>query len=226
MIGILVGGKGSRIKDFKKIPKPLIKIKNREILKWIINIYTKNKLKKFILLCRSDNLEYFRKFKKKYNKIEIEIIDTGLNSETGKRISYLKKFINNDKFFYLTYGDALADFNSNSCLKKFKNFQILLNIYKKKLDYGMISTFKNVVQNFEEKQEQNINAGFYIIKKEILDYINYKNISFEKEVLPKFVKKKLVTFNIVKKWHPMDNKSNYYSIENWVYKNFKKFDFD
>ena len=90
----------------------------------------------------------------------------------------------------------------------------------------MISTFKNVVQNFEEKQEQNNNAGFYIIKKEILDYINYKNISFEKEVLPKFVKKKLVTFNIVKKWHPMDNKSNYYSIENWVYKNFKKFDFD
>ena len=226
MIGILVGGKGPRIKDFKKIPKPLIKIKNREILKWIINIYTKNKLKKFILLCRSDNLEYFKKFKKKYKNIDIEIVDTGVNSETGKRISYLKKFINNDEFFYLTYGDTLADFDSNSSLRKFKNFQILLNIYKKRLDYGTIYTHQKKIQYFKEKQEQNINAGFYIIKRDILDYINYKNISFETDVLPKYVKKKLVTFNVVKKWHPMDNKSNYYSIKNWVYKNFKKFDFD
>ena len=128
MIGILVGGKGTRIKNFNKIPKPLIKIKNKEILKWIINIYLKNKLKNFVLLCRSDNIKSFIKFKKKYSHLNIEVVDTGLNSKTGKRISFLKKFLSNEKFFYLTYGDSLANFNSKASLKKLKNFKIILNL--------------------------------------------------------------------------------------------------
>ena len=72
---------------------------------------------------------------------------------------------------------------------------------------------------------QNINAGFYIIKNEVLDYINNKNISFEYDVLPKFVKRKLVTYNTLNKWNPMDTKYDFYSINDWVSKNFKKYDF-
>lgn len=227
MIGILVGGKGTRIRDFKTTPKPLIKINNREILKWIINIYTKNNLNQFILLCRSDNIELFKQFKKKYKKINIRVVDTGLNSETGKRISYLKNFIGNEKFFFLTYGDSLGNFNAKSSIRKLKKSKILLNIYQKKSEFGELIVKNQKVFKFNEKKNiQNINAGFYIIKKEVLDIIGSKNISFEKNVIPNMVKKKLVSFNLISKWHPMDNKVQYISIRDWVLKNFKYYDFN
>ena len=72
---ILVGGKGTRMRSYSSIPKPLIKINHKEILKWIIDIYLKEGVKKFYLLCRSDNKKKFLKFKKKYKKIDINIID-------------------------------------------------------------------------------------------------------------------------------------------------------
>ena len=45
---ILCGGKGLRLRPLtKKLPKPLIKIKNKSILENIINFFKKYKVEKF-----------------------------------------------------------------------------------------------------------------------------------------------------------------------------------
>ena len=46
---ILCGGKGTRLDLKKKIPKSLVKIQNKEILWYIINILKINKFNHFIL---------------------------------------------------------------------------------------------------------------------------------------------------------------------------------
>lgn len=213
IVAILVGGKATRMKNYTPKPKPLIKINKIEILKLILNIYQKNKLSTFYLLCRSDNINQFNQFKKKYKNINITILDTGLNSETGKRINFLKKIVKEEKFC-LTYGDSLANFNLKKSLKMTK--VVTMCIFKKKSSFGNIKIKKKQINEFSEKKKIDyINAGFYIINKEIFSYTN-KNISFEKTIIPKLIKKKMVDFVYVNDWHPMDNKFDYLSIKEWV----------
>ena len=120
---ILVGGKGTRIKKFRNCPKPLIKINKIEILKHIINIYLKNNINDFVLLCREDNISEFIKFKNKNKNLKISIINSKNNSNTGKRISFLKKIVKKNENFCLTYGDSLANFD----YKKTKRLHVKIN---------------------------------------------------------------------------------------------------
>ena len=42
------------------------------------------------------------------------------------------------------------------------------------------------------------------------------NLSLESDILPKLAKKNKIGYNIVDKWHPMDNKDDYYSIQKFL----------
>lgn len=215
---ILVGGMGTRIKKFRKSPKPLIKVNRIEILKHIINIYLKNNVSKFVLLCREDNIKEFFKFKNKNKNLKISIINSKDNSNTGRRISFLKKIIKKNENFCLTYGDSLANFDYKKTLKihlKNKNM-ITLNLYRKKTSYGTIDLKQKKIFNFSEKKKEiNINAGFYIMNEKILKFCK-NNLSLESDILPKLAKKNKIGYNIVDKWHPMDNKDDYYSIQKFL----------
>lgn len=222
---ILVGGKGTRIKEFRNCPKPLIKVNKIEILKHIINIYLNNNINNFVLLCREDNLSEFIKFKNKNANLKISIINSKNSSNTGKRISFLKKIVKKNENFCLTYGDSLANFNYKKTLKiHLKNENMItLNLYKKKTSYGTIELKQKKVLNFsEKKREININAGFYIMNEKILKFCK-KNLSLESDILPKLAKKNKLGYNTVDKWHPMDNKDDYYSIQKFLKKNFINF---
>lgn len=219
---ILVGGYGTRISSFSKQPKPLIKIKkNTEILKLIINIFFKNKIKKIYLLCRDNNQDKFQRFIKKNKLTNVKIINTGINSLTGKRISFLKKYINKNENFCLTYGDSLANFNLKKTFKSHKKYKNLItaNIYKSKSKYGEAIINKNKVIKFEEKRENIfINAGFYILNEKILNKI-IGNVSFESKIIPKICKQKKFGFVFTNKWHPLDTEFDFYSIKKWIEKN-------
>ena len=215
---ILVGGMGTRIKKFRNSPKPLIKVNRIEILKHIIKIYLKNNVSNFILLCREDNIQEFAKFRNKNKNLKISIINSKDNSNTGKRISFLKKIIKKNENFCLTYGDSLANFDYKKTLKihlKNKNM-ITLNLYRKKTSYGTIDLKQKKIFNFSEKKKEiNINAGFYIMNEKILKFCK-NNLSLESDILPKLAKKNKIGYNIVDKWHPMDNKDDYYSIQKFL----------
>ena len=84
---IFCGGFGTRInKDLKKKKlKPLIKINNKEILLRIIEIYKKNGVKDFILL-GGYKINDLKKFSKKVKGANIQVLNTGLKTETGGRL--------------------------------------------------------------------------------------------------------------------------------------------
>ena len=81
---ILAGGKGSRLQEYtNKIPKPLLKLKNKPLIDIIINQYKKYGVEKVIVAAGYKHELLTKHFK---NKKNIQVVNTGLNSLTGLRI--------------------------------------------------------------------------------------------------------------------------------------------
>ena len=110
---ILCGGKGSRLGSLgKKIPKSMIKINGYPIIWYIINILKKNSFNHFILPIgyKGKIIRRFLKSNRYFKKLNIEVIDTGTNTNIAKRIYLIKKRIISKNFLLLN-GDSIFDFN-------------------------------------------------------------------------------------------------------------------
>jgi glucose-1-phosphate cytidylyltransferase len=219
---ILCGGKGTRFNNGKPGPlKPLIKVNGVPILRHIINIYKKNNVHNFILL-GGYKFKELEKFSKKNKDLKITAIFTGVNTNTAGRILSIKKIIK-DENFLLTYGDSLADFSLKPALKLKKENNFVMSVYEYKFMYGLVDTTvrTNEIKDMKEKTTFKINAGFYVLDKDIFNYIKNKTESFEKKVINRVLnsKKKFVT-NVVKNWFPMDNKKDKNKIQEFFDKKF------
>ena len=88
---ILAGGKGTRITEYTKlIPKPMIKIGNKPILKHIIDYYAFFGVKNIIIASgyKQKNIkDYFK------NNISVNVINTGRDTMTGGRLLRIKKYV-------------------------------------------------------------------------------------------------------------------------------------
>lgn len=234
---ILCGGLGTRFsEETDLIPKPMIQIDNRPIIQHIMMIYSKYGYKHFLLSAgyKAEKIkEYFINlendlsknvkidFKQKSNQISkkksdldwvVEIIDTGIKTQTGARIKKLKKFLVNEENFFMTYGDGVANVN----IKKLLNNHIkskkvaTMTIVRPKPRFGNLELGKNnTVKNFKEKNQLSegwINGGFFVLNKKIFDYIDNNNLNiFEKDPLEKLCNdKQLNAFKHEGFWQPMD----------------------
>ena len=229
---ILAGGFGTRIGEHTdNIPKPLIKIGEKPIVWHIMKIfshygyndfvialgYKGDEIKKFFLNLNNyssdlkidlenNNVELINQTKEKWNII---LADTGQNTMTGGRVKKIKKYTNNKRFF-LTYGDGVADINVNKLLNfHIKNKKITtMSTVNFQNNYGVIKEKNNIVTKFVEKPEDTntlINAGFFVCEPEIFKYIKNDKIVFEKDPLEKLSKmNQLVSFRHDGFWHSMD----------------------
>ena len=223
---VLCGGRGTRLGALgKKIPKALVKIQGKEILWYIINSLSKNGFKKIILPLgyKAQKIKDFIKKKFKNKKIKVVCLNTGLNTNIGKRISKALPLIDTKNFILLN-GDAIFDL-------KLKNF--FTNHLKNNIDitflsgvitypYGTIGVRKNLIVDFKRNLEydaikirNSLNytaynfTGISIIKKNTIKenlrlITNSKN--FEQDFYPKIIKKKKVKIiKITGLWHSIDN---------------------
>ena len=212
---ILAGGLGSRISDVKKkIPKCLVKIGGSPVIYHIIKYFQFYGFKNFIICTgfKSKEVdEYFqnKKILKTFKDVKINTVFTGHNSNTGLRIKKIEKHIKD--FFFLTYCDGLTNLNLKKLFNLFlKEKKIgIMTAVNPRSRFGIISIKgkKNVFSFNEKSLIKNlwVNAGFYIFKKEIFDYIPRQNSIFESQILTKLAKKKLlVSFKHKGFWKCMD----------------------
>jgi glucose-1-phosphate cytidylyltransferase len=194
---ILAGGLGTRIsEETDYIPKPMVQIGNKPILWHIINYYSVFGFREFII-CGGYKINFIRNFfKKKMNKSwNIKVINTGKNSNTGKRLRKIKKLVNNT--FCLTYGDGLSNVDLYKLIHFHKKNRstVTLTAVKPIPHFGKIVFKGNKVIKFFEKNQNKenwINGGFFVCEKNVFKYLASKNPIFEKEVLPILAKKKLL----------------------------------
>jgi len=207
---ILAGGKGSRLSEYtKKIPKPMVTIKDIPIIVHIMRIYAKFGYKDFIIAAgfKSKIIKSF--FKKKISDWKIDVVDTGLNSMTGGRVKRLKNLLKGERFF-LTYGDGVANINIKRLLKfHVKNkATATLTAVRPPARFGAIIIKGKKVKMFREKSilDQGwINGGFFVIEPKIFKYLKNDQTVFENYPLTKLGKeKKLYAYKHKSFWYCMD----------------------
>ena len=208
---ILAGGYGTRISEETKIkPKPLIKIGDKPIIWHLMKIYSTFGIKEFII-CLGYKGYMIKKELDKYMKGEnwkIKFIDTGLHTMTGGRIKRIKKYINKDKHFCLSYGDGLSNVNIKKLIKFHldKNKIATLTAVKYKNPKGILSINKiSNVKNIKEKPIEYINGGFFVLSSKIFKYLKNDKSIFEQDCLPVLSKnKQLLAFKHNGFWACMD----------------------
>ena len=159
-----------------------------------------------------------KKFEKKYSskKLKIYALNTGIGSSTSERLLKAQDYLKDN--FFLTYGDSIANFS----VKKFKNYKtdhkFYVSTYEYNVPYGVLHSFKNsnnIKKCYEKNFKISVNAGFYVLNKNIFKFIKSKNSVFEKDVLSKIAKSK--NFKLIKNklsfWMPMDYKQDKNKIE-------------
>jgi glucose-1-phosphate cytidylyltransferase len=231
---ILAGGYGTRISEETSIkPKPMIEIGGKPILWHILKIYSYHGVNDFVICCGYKGYlikEYFANyflhqsdvtFDMSKNKMivhderaepwNVTLVDTGENSMTGGRIKHIKKYVQDDEMFCLTYGDGLSDLNISNAIKFHKDHgkhATLTSVFAPGR-FGMLDIDSDGnVNKFIEKPKgdgSKINGGFFVLSPKVIDLIDSNDCVWEREPLEKLASiGELMAYNHEGFWHPMD----------------------
>lgn len=232
-------------------PKPMVEIGGRPILWHIMKHYAYYGFKEFILtlgykgnMIRNYFINYY-----KYNSdftidlsnngnIEIHngaieddwkvtLVETGDDSMTGYRTKLAGKYIKEDHFM-LTYGDAVSNVNIRQLIsfhKQQDTIGTVTGVYPPSR-FGDLTVNGNKVAKFNEKIKDTkngapINGGYFVFKKEFLEYIpDEPGIDLEKSPVNQLVEKKqLSVYKHKDFWHCMDTFRDYQQLNKMWNKN-------
>lgn len=211
---ILAGGLGTRLaEETDLVPKPMVKIGDEPILVHIMRIFAKFGHKQFIVAMGykqeviqeyfKDNFGHFRN-----EGWEITLVDTGLSTSTGGRLSRVMPLINST--FYMTYGDGLSDINLDLLLKHHQEMNRIATVtaVRPPARFGTIEISNGLVNGFSEKDPQAsgwINGGFFCLDKEVENYLMGDDVSFESDPINRIVSEnQLSAYEHYGWWQPMD----------------------
>lgn len=197
---IFSGGLGTRISEETEIrPKPMVEIGGKPILWHIMKIYSHYGFNDFIICLGYKGYaikEYFMHYymhnsdmtiELGNNKIDVHysnaesfkvtLVDTGLETKTAGRLKRIQSYLGKEDFM-LTYGDGVANIDINSLLNFHKNHGKIATVTAIQPEArfgGMVLSDKNEVVNFKEKPKGDgkwINAGFFVLKPQVFDYLD------------------------------------------------------
>jgi glucose-1-phosphate cytidylyltransferase len=110
-VAILCGGRGTRLQErTHAIPKALVEIGGKPILWHVVRIYAAQGFQRFLLLTGylGEAIEEFVAATEWPEPVQIECMDTGLDTPTGGRICLAADRLDGGAFS-LTYADGVAD---------------------------------------------------------------------------------------------------------------------
>lgn len=240
---ILCGGYGTRIRDVADdLPKPMIPVGGLPILWHIMKYYASWDFNRFVLaLGYRGNVikQFFLNYEAYTNDFtitlgnqaqprfesahpesgwEVTLAETGLASQTGARVSRLKKYLEGEDDFFLTYGDGLGDVDIGRLLAFHRAHGRVLTVTGVQppgrfgeLEYGS----DKFVSGFNEKPQASggrISGGFFVCKRELFNYLDPddEQLVFEREPMRRLVQaRQLMVYEHDGFWHPMDTYRDY-----------------
>lgn len=201
-------------------PKPMVEIGGKPILWHIMKHYAYYGYKDFILaLGYKGNVirNYFFNFYNYNSDVTVDLlnngsiethnsantedwkvtlVETGTDSMTGYRTKLCSKYIK-DENFMLTYGDAVSNVNLDLLVRFHKEMDTIGTVTGvfPPSRFGDLITNENLVTLFKQQlkdtdNQSPINGGYFVFKKEFLDYLDDNpTISLENEPIDRIVSK-------------------------------------
>lgn len=229
---ILAGGIGTRLRPFTlNNPKPLVPINGKPFLEHLIKLLKENGIKEIVILTGylGERIEkYFDNgsnlgIKIKYSNTPF-LNEKGEENESGLRLKNAEGLL--DNFFLLLYCDNYWPLQLSKLTKYFKDHpsDILVTVYSN-LDNStknnMLIDNKGYVIKYDKKRlKKNLNSvdiGFFIVNKKVLDLLPKSNSQFEKNVLPKLIRKRRLSAYLTNhKYYSISDLQRVKIIENFL----------
>ena len=240
---IFAGGLGTRMREETEfVPKPMVQIGGRPVLWHIMKIYASQGIRDFVILTgykseiiknyflnfeainrnfslntKSGQVDYFGSHLDDWN---VTVLDTGLDSQTGLRLSKARELLDSDDTFMCTYGDGLAPVDLKGLLKKHDSSGALgtITVTKPVSRFGVVDLAPDgLVENFREKQagQDFVNMGFMVFQREALDHLGYENEALETGLLNRLALAGGLHAHIHEAfWEPMDTFREFQHLNN------------
>ena len=232
---ILAGGLGTRLSEETTLkPKPMVEIGNKPIIWHIMKILSSHGINDFIICCGykgSSIKEYFENYSLSKGDVHFDLknksikvvsdnhdedwsvlcVETGESTLTGGRIKKIKKYLEPDEPFLLTYGDGVGNINITELVNFHKAHNKLATVtaVNPPSRFGVLSILKNhSVESFSEKPKGGstwINGGFFILHPSVIDFIDSDMTAWEEEPVKKITALgQMSAFKHDGFWQPMD----------------------
>ena len=231
---ILAGGFGTRLSEETAVkPKPMVEIGEKPILWHIMKIYSAHGINEFVICCGYKGYsikEFFANYYLRQADItfdlnnngmdvhhncsepwKVTLVDTGENSMTGGRLKRVEQYLNGETFC-MSYGDGLSNVNIKQLIE-FHNNQKTYATLTAAQPPGRFGAFtlgedQTKIASFREKPQGDgawINSGFFVLEKEVFDYIEGDSTVWEQKPMEKLAHDgQLSAFRHEGFWQPMD----------------------
>lgn len=185
---ILCGGRGTRAyPDTVDVPKPLLTVGAVPIVEHVMAVYRRHGCRRFVLATGYRSEMFSERYAGPGEEAEVVVVDTGLDSDTGRRVSLAAGHCAGTRFF-ATYGDGVGNVDLADLLRFHAEAGALVTVTTVPLpsQYGTLVTDDGGrVVDFREKprlEDHWINAGFFVVEKEAL--ATWAGDNLERDVLP------------------------------------------
>jgi glucose-1-phosphate cytidylyltransferase len=239
---ILCGGQGTRIRDASEVlPKPMLPIGGKPIVWHIMKSYAQHGVREFVLclgykgwlirefflnyramttdvtvtLGRHDALEFHGTHDEEDWKVTLA--ETGEDTMTGGRLLAVRRYLEGDDAFLLTYGDGVSDLPISKTIEFHRQHgkTATVTAVRPPGRFGEMVLDGGAVTEFNEKPQVSegfINGGYFVLDgTRIWKYLTSgKATIFEREPLQGLARdRELLAFPHTGFWQPMDTAREY-----------------
>ena len=213
---IMAGGLGTRISEETQTkPKPMVLINGKPLIWHLMNVFSLQGLRDFVISSgyKSEVIEEWLSnqiiLDSQNNEMVIEVFNTGLNTQTGGRISEVLKLLPSQKII-ATYGDGLGNIAVSKLLSFHNQHGRVASVtaVRPPARFGYMKIDNNSVTHFGEKNQSDegwINGGFFVLEPEVADYVKSLDEPFESGALVQLANESnLMAYHHEGFWQPMD----------------------
>ena len=239
---ILCGGLGTRIREVNEsLPKPMLPIGERPIVWHIMKTYACHGVKDFVL-CLGYKGWMFKEWFLNYRTMTTDITvhlrhhqavdfhcghdeedwsvtlaETGLHTMTGGRIRRVRRYVEGEEFFLVTYGDGVANVDVSALIDFHRSHGRVATVTAvcPPSRFGEMVLDQGKVRSFIEKPqvtEGTINGGYFVLDaKRVWDYLDGDDdLVFERDPLRRLAHDgELAAYVHDGFWQPMDTSREY-----------------
>jgi glucose-1-phosphate cytidylyltransferase len=242
---IFCGGLGLRMGDTSaRIPKPMIPIGDKPIVWHIMNYYASFGVTDFVL-CLGYKSEVVKEYFLTYNEAlsndfvlsdggkQIELlkrdihnwsmtfVNTGLKALIGQRLKQVESFLEGEEFFLATYGDGLTDAPLLDMVETLRRSDAV------GLFLASHPTYNFHIVSFDDRRRVRemhdvttsrlwINAGYFVLRREIFDYIRDGEDLVEEPFQRLIDEQRLLAYPYDGFWAPMDTLKDKHVLETLI----------
>ena len=206
---VLCGGRGTRaLPHTLELPKPLLDVGGRPILRHVLDIYADQGCRRFVLAA-GYLAERVREFADTLPRdLDITVVDTGVDTGTGARVLACREHMGATAF--VTYGDGVGDIDLRALLAFHASHDgaATLTTVPLRSPFGTVElTDAGAVARFREKpviEDHLINAGFFVFDAAAFEH--WSGPDLERDVLPALADQgQLYAYRHAGFWRSMDS---------------------